>query len=171
MTVIDKELFRKRVDSLSVRVAAENDSTIVGMLRPRVVDFDADELRLTLAFPAAAWEENAGGVIHGGITALMMDSAMGILAYAISGGMCPTMNLNISYPRPTPGGGTLIARAKAVMTGRSTLYLSAELWDERAPDKITVTASGVFHDLHQPLFQKVDTAETLGQAAPDPAAQ
>ena len=165
MFEIDEAAFRARAYELADRVSMEGDTTILSMMRPRVVACDPTEPGITLAFPAMAWEQNAGGVIHGGITAAMMDSVMGVLAYAISGGMCPTMNLNISYPRPAPGDGTLLVKAKAAMVGRSTLYMTAEMWDTRAPDKVVALANGVFHDLHQPLFQQVDTAETLAEAA------
>ena len=161
MFEIDEAAFRARAYELADRVSMEGDTTILSMMRPRVVACDPTEPGITLAFPAMAWEQNAGGVIHGGITAAMMDSVMGVLAYAISGGMCPTMNLNISYPRPAPGDGTLIARARAVRVGHTSLYMTAELWDERAPDKQIVIANGVFHDLHQPLRKPVSTAETL----------
>jgi len=158
---INKELFRARAMELAERVAAEGDSTILGMLHPETTGCDPDEPSITITFPAMAWEKNAGGVIHGGVTALIMDSVMGVLAYAISGSMCPTMNLNISYPRPAPADGALRAKAKAVMVGHSTLYMTAEMWDLRAPEKTVATASAVFHNLHQPLFQPVDTAATL----------
>ena len=161
MFEIDEAAFRERALELADRVSMEGDTTILSMMRPRVVACDPSEPGITLAFPAMPWEQNAGGVIHGGITAAMMDSVMGVLAYAISGGMCPTMNLNISYPRPAPADGTLRIKAKAVMVGRSSLFMSAEMWDLRAPEKPVATASGVFHDLHQPLFQPVDTAGTL----------
>ena len=158
---INKAQFLSRLSEFSKRVADEGDTTVLGMLHPSVTVGDPDEPSVTLTFPAMDWEKNAGGVIHGGITALMMDSARGILAFAIAGGMCPTMNLNISYPRPAPADGTLRVKAKAVMVGRSSLFMSAEMWDLRAPEKPVATASGVFHDLHQPLFQPVDTAGTL----------
>ena len=162
---INKEVFRARAEELSERVKHEDGTTIVSMLQPALAGCDPDELSITLSYPAMHWERNAGGVIHGGITGLMMDTTMGVLAYAIAGGMCPTMNLNISYPRPAPGDGTLLVKAKAAMVGRSTLYMTAEMWDDRAPDKVVALANGVFHDLHQPLFQQVDTAETLAEAA------
>lgn len=160
---INKDLFCMRVLELADRVSAESDSTILGMLHPSTSAYDPDEPSITLTFPAMDWEKNAGGVIHGGITALMLDSVMGVLAYAIVGGMCPTMNLNISYPRPAPADGTLCAKAKAVMVGHSTLYMTAEIWDIRVPEKIVANANAVFHNLHQPLFQPVDTGETLSK--------
>ncbi len=159
----DKTRFAARARELADRVAEENGSSILSMMRPRVTSCDPDEPGITVSYPALSWELNAGGVIHGGVTGVMLDSAMGILAYSITGGMCPTVNLNISYPRPAPRDGTLTVKAKAAMVGYSTLFLTAEMWDDRAPDRIVASANGVFHNLHQPLYQPVDTAETLGK--------
>ena len=159
----DKKLFVARANELAEHVAAENGSSILSMMRPKVTACDPDEPAVTVSYPALSWELNAGGVVHGGVTGIMMDSAMGILAYAISGGMCPTVNLNISYPRPAPRDGVLTVKAKATMVGYSTLFISAEMWDDRAPGRIVAIASGVFHNLHQPLYQQVDTTETLAK--------
>ena len=163
MMEFDKTLFAARADELAARVAAEDGSSILSMMRPRVIACDPNEPSVAVSYPALSWELNAGGVVHGGVTGIMVDSAMGILAYAITGGMCPTVNLNISYPRPAPKDGVLTVKAKASMVGYSTLFLTAEMWDNRAPERIVATASGVFHNLHQPLYQQVDTAETLGE--------
>ena len=159
----DKNLFVERTYELADHVATENGSTILSMMRPKVIACDPDVPAVTVSFPAMPWELNAGGVVHGGVTAIMLDSAMGILAYAITGGMCPTVNLNISFPRPAPRDGVLTATAKASMVGYSTLFVTAEMWDDRAPERVVATANGIFHNLHQPLFQAVDTAETLGK--------
>ena len=157
----DKELFVVRANELADRVAAEDGKSILSMIRPTVVACDPDAASISVSYPALSWELNAGGVVHGGISGVMLDSAMGILAYAITGGMCPTVNLNISYPRPAPKDGTLTVNTKAVMVGHTTLFITAEMWDTRAPDRIVATANGIFHNLHQPLYQPVDTAETL----------
>ena len=41
----------------------------------------------------------------------------------------------------------MLVRATATMAGRTVICLSGELWDERDPDRLLVTAQGVFRNL------------------------
>ena len=144
MIETDKNEFIARAQGLVDRVTGE--AVVFGMMQPRLESCDPDTLSLVVSYPALPWERNATGAVHGGMTAAMMDTAMGTLAYAITGGITPTVSLNMSYPRPAPGDGTLLISVRAVMAGRTILCISGEMWDGRAPEKPVVTAQGVFRN-------------------------
>lgn len=146
MVQIDNETFSARAEELRQRVESDHGDTAVAMMHLRMVECDAQNRSLTFAFPAFPWECNPNGVIHGGLVATMFDTAMGITAYAMTGQMTPTINLNTSFLRPAPGDGTLIVRAQVTMCGRTVIYASAEMWDSRAPEKAVATAQGVFRN-------------------------
>ena len=145
MRPIDPELFAARAEQLRVRLAEED--TIYSRLLPRIVSCDPETPAVTVSFPVLPWELNGNGVVNGGVSATMMDATMGTLSYAISGGFTPTISLNLSYLRPVPAEGTMLVRATATMAGRTVICVSGELWDEREPDRLLVTAQGVFRNM------------------------
>lgn len=76
------------------------------------------------------FKQNAG-VVHGGVTAALIDSAT---AFAIVPLLKPeerttTVDLTISYLRPLISG-TMVARAKVLRAGQRLIVVSAELVDD-----------------------------------------
>ena len=145
MKSIDPALFNARVEQLWAHRV--EDDTIAIRLQPRILSCDAETPSVTISFPVLPWELNVNGVVNGGISATMLDSVMGTLSYAISGAFTPTISLNTSYLRPVPPEGTLMVRATATMAGRAVIYISGELWEEKDPGRLLVTAQGVFRNL------------------------
>ena len=145
MKPIDPEVFTARVKALWAH--RTEDNMITTRLQPRFVDFDPATPSITIAFPVLPWELNINNMVNGGISATMLDATMGTLSYAISGGFTPTISLNVSYLRPVPAEGTILVRAVATMAGRTVICLNGELWDEREPGRLLVTAQGVFRNL------------------------
>ena len=145
MTQSEKDAFRANADELLRMVQEDRRDTVVGMMHLTLSDFDPETVSLTVSYPALPWEQNPDGVIHGGIVCTMLDTAMGIVNYAATGQMTPTMSLTTSFLRPAPGEGTLVARARVTMTAHSAIYASAELWEKDAPEALVATAQGVFH--------------------------
>lgn len=135
-----KEKVEKLLDDLNTK----KSHMISGMLHPIFIDCDEQEMWVTIGFPAQAWETNPNGVIHGGITATMIDTAVGISAIAITETFTPTVNLHISYLRPCPADGTIAVRAYITMLGGSIIQTRAETYDTREPDKLVATAEGIY---------------------------
>ena len=147
MIQIDNELFTERANELRERIENEHGSTAVAMMQPRVADCDAETMSITFTYPALPWEHNPDGVIHGGLVATMFDTAMGIVGYALTGRMTPTISLTTNFLRPAPGDGTLYVRARVTMAGRTVIYAAAEMWDSRAPETIVAAGQGIFRNL------------------------
>lgn len=144
MTEEEKLLFRVRAEELFSNSDASRHHNMFSMMEPTLAACEPEEYSITLGFPGLAWEQNPNGVIHGGITAAMMDIGMGMLTYALTGAITPTINLNISYPRPAVGNGRFLLRAELVKSGRSAIYTTAALCEENHPGKPVVAAQGVF---------------------------
>ena len=145
MTESEKLLFTANAKALMNSIDTTHPATIVPMMKMQLVESAPEDLSLTFAFPAMAWEQNPTGAIHGGIVGTMFDTAMGLTIYAAVGCMTPTINLNISYLRPAPGNGTIMLRATVTRRATRVVYASAEMWEAGTPDKIVATAQGVFH--------------------------
>jgi len=115
-----------------------------GMLAPRFIGCNADEMSIELGFTAQSWEENPLGVIHGGIVSGMLDSAMGILASTVSGGRSVTVSLQTSFLRAVYAGDRINVRAVVTYLGRSIVHCEAKAYREGAEHEPVASASAVF---------------------------
>ena len=118
--------------------------TIAGMLKPMYLECDCETMETLIGFPGQEWETNPNGVIHGGIIATMIDTAIGITTIAITDTLTPTINLQISYLRPCPADGVLAVRSHITMLGGSVIHTRGEMFDTRDPATLIATAEGAF---------------------------
>ena len=144
MITTSTETFEKRIRSFVEEMNRDYADSVFGMMKPEYAGCNLAGQELTLSYPAQSWERNPTGAIHGGILGTMIDTSMGTLTYALTGGLTPTINLTVSYLRPAPGNERIFIRAKASRIGRSVAYVTAEIWAESAPDKLVATAEGTF---------------------------
>lgn len=82
------------------------------------------------------------GILHGGITAAMMDNAMGMLAknYTSDGRLAPTVNMSIDYIRQIPISESVVIKAQIVSHGNTLIRTRAEA---RISGTTGVVASGI----------------------------
>lgn len=69
---------------------------------------------------------NGAGVVHGGVTFTLADSALGYGIYKVLGKPCTTAEMKINYLRPA-GKGMLVARSRIVRAGRRLVVARAEV--------------------------------------------
>lgn len=133
-----------KIEKLLAEGAEKRKNTVAGMIEPCLIACDCAEMSTLIGFPAKSWEVNPNGVIHGGIIATMLDTAMGITTIAITDTLTPTIDLHISYLRPCPADGMIAVRSSISMAGGSIIYVRAEMFDTREPDKLIATSAGSF---------------------------
>lgn len=89
---------------------------------------------------------NRHGALHGGLTATLLDNAMGATASLTvdDSGRAPflTISLNTQYLAPANLGREVTATGRITGGGRSLLFVEGELQDETG--LLIATASGVF---------------------------
>ena len=87
---------------------------------------------------------NADGILHGGVLPAIADGAMGNALRTIKGegSQVFTAEVNLQYLRPVTGG-TMLADARVVQSGRRLSFAEVEIRDE-ASGKIHARATGVF---------------------------
>lgn len=128
------------------RLNREAPGSMCAMLAPEYISCDPDAKQAVVAYPIREWMRNPGGVMHGGAIAAAMDTTMGILVYYYDGEkMPPTINMQSNFQRPVPLGATLYVRAHMTAIGRTMCFASAEAWVDDAPERLLVTATGVYH--------------------------
>ena len=135
---------RERLELITHDLAEKRSHMIAGMIKPFVIDVDEDGMTSVLGFPCMEWEQNPNGVIHGGIMATMIDTAIGLTTIAVTETLTPTINLQISYLRPCPADGTVAIRSHITMLGGSVIHTRAEAYDTREPEKLVATAEGAY---------------------------
>ena len=143
-TNVTTEQLRAWADQLLLQRSALRRSLPGLNLFPRFVDCDGPRLQLALAFDTKPWMSNPMGVVHGGVTAILMDTAMGILCCCLCGSSTPTISMTLNYPRPIPLNATVHIRSQLVVFGRTSSQVQAELFLPEAPDRVLAFATGVY---------------------------
>ncbi len=88
---------------------------------------------------------NPLGIVHGGVTASLLDTCMGVTCSAQCGrAATPTVTMTVNYARPVPLDAELRVRTRTVRIGRTTGQLSAEVFPAGRPDEVLATATGVY---------------------------
>lgn len=87
---------------------------------------DLPDGRVRLALATGPEHVNEVGIVHGGVTALLLDGAMGrcVVRTLASGQSCATVQLSIQYLAPAKG--RIEAVARVVKRGRTVAFLEAE---------------------------------------------
>ncbi len=110
-----------------------------------LVEEDGPAGSLLFSFHTDAAMANTLGIVHGGITASLVDTCMGITCAAQCGDApTPTITMTVNYARPVPLDADIQVRTHTVRVGRSSGQLSAELFLAGRPEELLVTATGVY---------------------------
>jgi uncharacterized protein (TIGR00369 family) len=103
---------------------------------------DLPDGRVSLALMTGPEHVNEVGIVHGGITALLLDGAMGRCAgrTLAPGQTCATVQLSVQYLAPAQG--RIEAIGRVVKRGRTTAFLEAEC--TRADGALVARAHGTW---------------------------
>ncbi len=124
--------------------------TFNGMLGAELVSCDYEKKTLLVAMDTKDWMTNPSQMVHGGVTASLLDFSMGLLArYATTGYMTPTISMEVSYLRPAPLNGRLYVEAQVSMAGFTVCHVTAKAWAED-PQKLIATSAGAYYVTRRP---------------------
>lgn len=86
---------------------------------------------------------NSYGIVHGGATAALCDTAMGMAVLSL--GKSPTtVEMKLNYMAPAAAGETLRAAGKIIRSGRTLTIAEAEVF---SGDKLIIKALGTYIDI------------------------
>lgn len=112
----------------------------------RMVTCDFAEKTCEFAFQTTPLLGNPNNVVHGGMTACMLDNVMGVLVrcYSKDGHISPTIDLSVSYLVPISLGVEARVRARIIRVGRSLAFCEAEVFEAERPERIAAVAKATF---------------------------
>lgn len=126
--------------------AVEFAGTFNVLLDTKLVSCDYEKSTVVLAMDPKPWMRNPMNILHGGVTASLLDMTMGLLCRYCSGGhMTPTVKMDVSYLRSGPMDKRLYVRADLTKRGMSVCYANGVMWAEGAEDKPIATSSGAYY--------------------------
>ncbi|KMK96628.1 PaaI family thioesterase [Rossellomorea marisflavi] len=107
------------------------------------MEWENEEDTLTLSIPITPLTHNSLGIVHGGITATMVDTIMGTLANRAlpSGYGAVTTYLNVHYLAPGTGG-ELTAKGQIIHHGTKTMVVEGKVL--RSDGKVIAHSTGSF---------------------------
>ncbi|MDE7170839.1 MAG: PaaI family thioesterase [Oscillospiraceae bacterium] len=88
---------------------------------------------------------NPLGIVHGGVTASLVDTCMGVTCTAQCGGApTPTVTMTVNYVRPVPLDADILVRTRTVRVGTTSGQMQAEVFLTGKPEEALATATGVY---------------------------
>ena len=128
------------------QVAETEPGTFNAMLHPALIRCDFARQELVIGADIQDWMRNPGGILHGGISASLLDFTMGLLCRYCSGGrMTPTVSMEVSYLRSGPMHGRICIGARLTKRGGTFDHALSSLWTEGEEDRLLATAAGVYY--------------------------
>lgn len=143
-TVLQPQEVGKVLQQKAQVVKKNLSHTINGAIAPKFESWDEDTLTYLCSFEIKPEYANPMGVLHGGLTAYMLDTAMGHLSSACAETMTPTITMNVSYLLPIPIDQPLFVQATINRMGSNVAYLTATAFNSEAPHKLLATATGAY---------------------------
>ncbi len=132
--------------SYFVDVAQDCDGTFNAMLGMRLHTCDHARRSVTLAMDTQPWMANPSGILHGGITASVLDLTMGLLArYCTGGRMTPTISMETSYLSPIPLGKTILVEATVTRPGYTICHTIGEIRVQGKETTPAATGVGTYY--------------------------
>lgn len=138
--------FEERVRQRIAQVSTIAPGSIGEMLHFQVTGYDPDCHSIWMTCETMPWMRNSAGTLHGGMCATILDQAMGFVTHCLKTGegTAPTVQLKVDYLRPMHPGERVTVRVHVVSTTRSLMHLSADAFQDSNPEKICLSASGIF---------------------------
>ena len=110
-----------------------------------LVEGDGPDGSLLFSCHTDASMSNPLGIVHGGVTASLVDTCMGVTCSAQCGSApTPTITMTVNYARPVPLDADVLVRTHTTRVGASTGQMSAEVFLAGRPEEPLATATGVY---------------------------
>jgi uncharacterized protein (TIGR00369 family) len=137
----DKELMLQVMEACELKNSQKMHTYISAMMKMEKAA--VDDQTLVIEIPNTPFLENSLGIMHGGLTSTLLDSAMGTAANLnlSEDEGAVTLDLNIRFLSPGIGE-RFKCEAKVVKTGRQIIVTEGTVWNEKGD--MIASATGTF---------------------------
>ena len=142
---VSADEIRQQFQDMLDFIITDEDDVMCRKLKLRIDGFEKENRTMLCSVPTEEWMSAPRRFVHGGIIATIMDQSMGLYSCTNTGGLTPTISLQISYLRSVPINDRMCVRVRLGSAGRSVNQVTAEAWMESEPGCLVATSSGSFH--------------------------
>ncbi|RZT23069.1 PaaI family thioesterase [Fictibacillus sp. BK138] len=142
----DQEIAAMKIFLNSLKAKRENTNLthIASLLQFKTTLVDEDTLEMEM--PNSPLLDNSIGIVHGGLTATLLDTALGTLASHVPGNRKGAVTVELKVDFLTPGvGEKFICRAEVVHNGRQLVRMEGKVRNEKG--NLIASATGTFFKL------------------------
>lgn len=133
------------IERVGEAFSAMGKDHLMNWLIPKLVFADYENKEIVLRYPLEERFSNPTGIVlHGGMSAVFFDTAMGTFVAYYAMNQADTVNLHVDYLRPVMVGQDLNIRVKIHKHGKNLSFVSAESFQDTDPEKILATANATF---------------------------
>jgi uncharacterized protein (TIGR00369 family) len=143
-TVQEKEAMKILLNSLKAKRENTNLTHIASLLQFKTTLLDENLLEMEM--PNSLLLDNSIGIVHGGLTATLLDTALGTLASHVPGNKKGAVTVELKVDFLSPGiGEKFICRAEVVHNGRQLVRMEGKVRNEKG--NLIASATGTFFKL------------------------
>ena len=143
--ITDEQLAANISSCLSLRGSCSDLASPNLVFHPTLEHCDGADHSALYRVHTYPWMSNPANVLHGGMTATLLDTFMWVLCFGLYGVMTPTISITVNYALPVPLDQDIIVRARVTHTGGTSAHVTGEIWLPDDPDTLLATATGVFY--------------------------
>ena len=135
-------MLRRRIAQISEAAPG----SIGDIMHYELLECDSEKGDYVMSCRTEEWMRNFAGTLHGGLSATILDQAMGFVSYCLKAGegTAPAVHLSVDYYRPLRPGERVQVPVRVVSVTRNLMNLTAEACQESHPEKICLSGSGVY---------------------------
>ncbi|WNB90519.1 PaaI family thioesterase [Bacillus sp. NEB1478] len=140
----EQDVLKLVLTSLKAKRHKPSKTHISGLLQFETTYMDDKALEMVM--PNTPLLDNSIGIVHGGLTATLLDTAMGTLASRVPGNNKGAVTVEMKVDFLTPGvGEKFICRAEVVHNGRQLVRTEGKIRNETGT--LIASATGTFFKL------------------------
>ena len=140
----EQEVLKVFLNSLKMKRERKSLTHIASLLQLKT-NLVEDKM-LEMEMPNSPLLDNSIGIVHGGLTATLLDTAMGTMASLVPGNKRGAVTVELKVDFLTPGTGEkFICRAEVVHNGRQLVRMEGKVRNEKGV--LIASATGTFFKL------------------------
>ncbi|MBY6036220.1 PaaI family thioesterase [Fictibacillus nanhaiensis] len=140
----EQEAIKLFLTSLKAKRENKNLTHIASLLQIKTKRID--DYTLEMEMPNSPLLDNSIGIVHGGLTATLLDTAMGTMASLVPGNKRGAVTVELKVDFINPGvGEKFICRAHVIHNGRQLVRMEGKVSNENGI--VIASASGTFFKL------------------------